>query len=172
MNVIHTTIDKIKIPQRYIPKSLKQKDKLKQKKNLKKSRKLYKKGVYFSRPKVDSFKSKESPHIKKMKKMYNIENIEIPELAKKTKCSEDALNKIIKKGQGAYFSSGSRPNQTAHSWGMARLASSLTGGNASVIDYNELAEGCDSNSKPLILAKKQCKKVGRNCGKNITRKNK
>ena len=38
MNVIHTTIDKIKIPQRYIPKSLKQKDKLNQKKNLIKSR--------------------------------------------------------------------------------------------------------------------------------------
>jgi Mor family transcriptional regulator len=171
MNVIHTTLDKIKIPQRYIPKSLKQKDKLKQKKNLKKSRKLYKKGVYFSRPKVDSFKSKESPHIKKLKKMYNIENIEIPELAKKTKCSEDALNKIIKKGQGAYFSSGSRPNQTAHSWGIARLGSSLTGGNASVVDYNELAEGCHPKSKPLILAKKQCKKVGRNCGKNNTRKN-
>ena len=36
MNVIHTTIDKIKIPQRYIPKSLKQKDKLKQKKKFEK----------------------------------------------------------------------------------------------------------------------------------------
>lgn len=169
MNVLHTNLGNDLIPQRYIPKSLKQKDKIKQRKNLKKSRKLYKKGIYYSRPKVDSFKSKESPHIKNLKKMYSIENIEIPELAKKTQCSEDALNKIIQKGQGAYFSSGSRPNQTGHSWGIARLASSLTGGNASVIDYRELEEGCKPNSKPLVLAKKRCKKVGRNCG---TRKNK
>ena len=83
MNVLHTTLGKDLIPQRYIPKSLKQKDKIKQRKNLKKSRKLYKKGIYYSRPKVDSFKSKESPHIKNLKKMYAIENIEIPELAKK-----------------------------------------------------------------------------------------
>ena len=32
MNVLHTTLGKELIPQRYIPKSLKQKDKIKQKK--------------------------------------------------------------------------------------------------------------------------------------------
>ena len=46
-----------------------------------------------------------------------------------------ALKHITKKGRGAYYSSGSRPNQTAQSWARARLASALTGGNASAVDY-------------------------------------
>ena len=137
-----------------------------------KSRKLYKKGKYFKRPKVNSFKSKKSRHLQHVEKIYGVKNMSIPELSKKTKCSPSALNKIVEKGQGAYYSSGSRPNQTAHSWGVARLASSLTGGNASTIDYNILEEGCQPNSKALRLAKKQCKKLGRTCGKNKTKKNK
>ena len=40
------------------------------------------------------------------------------ELAEKSKCSIDTLKKIINKGEGAYLSSGSRPNQTPHSWDM------------------------------------------------------
>ena len=165
MNNEYANLTKImKVPLRYIPKTLSKKDKLKQKKNLNKSRKLYKKGVYYSRPKVKSFASKETPHIRKLKKMYHVDSVSIPELAKKTRCSEKSLNQIVKKGEGAYFSSGSRPNQTAHSWGFARLASSLTGGNASAIDYKELEEGCKPMSRPLILAKKRCIKIGRNCG--------
>ena len=34
------------------------------------------------------------------------------ELSKKTGCSIKTLKKIVKKGMGAYYSSGSRPNQT------------------------------------------------------------
>ena len=55
---------------------------------------------------------------------------------------------------GAYYSSGSRPNQTPHSWGIARLASSITGGKAASVDYNILEQGCNNNSKALKLAKK------------------
>jgi hypothetical protein len=161
---------KERLPQRYAPKHLTKKDQKKQKKNLAKSRKLYKKGEFYKRPKVKSFKSKKSRHLQHVEKIYGVKNMSIPELAKKTKCSPGSLNKIIEKGQGAYYSSGSRPNQTAHSWGVARLASSLTGGNASTIDYNILEEGCQSNSKALKLAKKQCKKLGRTCGKNKTKK--
>lgn len=75
-------------------------------------------------------------------------------MAKKTGCSKKALLKIIKKGQGAYYSSGSRPNQSAHSWGIARLASAITSGKAAAIDYKILEEGCNQNSKALKLAKK------------------
>ena len=60
---------------------------------------------------------------------------------------------IVKKGQGAYYSSGSRPNQTAHSWG-ARLASAVTGGKSSQIDYHILEKYCKKNSKALRLAKR------------------
>merc|ERR1711991_68647 len=157
---------------RYAPKHLTKKDQKKQKKNLAKSRKLYKKGIYFKRPKVKSFKSKKSRHINNVEKIYGVKNMSIPELSKKTKCTPASLNKIIEKGQGAYYSSGSRPNQSAHSWGVARLASSLTGGNASVIDYHVLEEGCKPDSKALKLAKKQCKKKGGKCGKKKKKKKK
>jgi hypothetical protein len=80
-----------------------------------------------------------------------------PELARATGCSIDALEKIVAKGEGAYFSSGSRPNQSAQSWGYARLASSITSGKAAAVDYNIIEEGC-KNGKALILAKKSRKK--------------
>ena len=158
------------IPLKYAPNKLTRKDKKKQKSMLKKSRKDYKKGKYYTRKKVESYDSKESPHIKNAKRIYNVENMSIPELAKKTSCKQSALSKIVKKGQGAYFSSGSRPNQTAHSWGMARLASSITGGKAAAVDYNILEKGCSKNSKALKLAKKSRKKHG--FGNKATRKTK
>ena len=126
-----------------------------------KSRKLYKKGLYFTRKNVKSFKSKKSPHIIKAEKIYNVDKIGATlELAKATKCSKKALAKIINKGAGAYFSSGSRPNQTAQSWGIARLASAITGGKAAAVDYNILEKGCKVHSKALTLAKKARKKHG------------
>lgn len=164
------TLKKILIPVRYVPKRLSKKDRKKQSRMLKKSRKDYKKGKYYTRKKVKSYDSKESEHIKNAKKIYKVENMSIPELAKKTSCKPSALSKIVKKGQGAYFSSGSRPNQTAHSWGMARLASSITGGKAAAVDYNILEKGCSKNSKALKLAKKSRKKHG--FGNKATRKTK
>jgi hypothetical protein len=83
------------------------------------------------------------------------------ELSVKTGCKISALEKIVKKGEGAYYSSGSRPNQTAESWGIARLASSITGGNASIVDYHILKSGCKKTSKALKLANKTCKKQGK-----------
>ena len=160
----------IKVPIRYVPKILTRKDKKKQSRMLKKSRRDYKKGKYYTRKKVKSYDSKESQHIKTAKIIYNVENMSIFELAKKTSCKPSALNKIVKKGQGAYFSSGSRPNQTAHSWGIARLASSITGGKAAAVDYNILEKGCSKNSKALKLAKKSRKKHG--FGNKATRKTK
>ena len=128
---------------------------------LKKSRKLYQKGQYYTRKNLKSFESKKSNHILTAKKMYNVTKIGATnDLAKKTKCSKESLGKIIKKGEGAYYSSGSRPNQSAHSWGLARLASSLTSGKAAAVDYSILEKGCQKNSKALKLAKKAKQKYG------------
>ena len=140
-------------PKKYVPKNLSKKDKKKQKIMLKLSQKLYNKKKYYIREKVKSFKSKKSQHIIKAEKVYNIKKI-IPnkELSKKTGCSITGLRKIVKKGQGAYYSSGSRPNQTAHSWGRARLASAITGAKSSQIDYHILKKHCKKNSKALRLA--------------------
>lgn len=151
----------MKINLRYLPKRLTRKDRKKQGKELMKSRRLYKKGIYHSRPKVSSFKSKKSSHITKAEKIYNVEKIgATKELSNATGCSKSALAKIINKGAGAYFSSGSRPNQTAQSWGIARLASAITAGKAAAVDYNILEEGCKSNSKALTLAKRARAKHG------------
>ena len=149
------------VPLKYLPKRLTRKDKKKQAKQLKKSRDAYKKGNYIHRKPVKSFKSKKSQHILNAERIYNIKNLALNnELAKKTGCTISALNKIIKKGMGAYYSSGSRPNQTPHSWGIARLASSISGGKAAAVDFNILFEGCSSNSKALKLAKKSRIKNG------------
>ena len=48
--------------------------------------------------------------------------------------SETGREMIIKKGKGAFYSSGSRPNQTPFSWGLARLASVILGGPSRKVD--------------------------------------
>jgi DNA-binding Xre family transcriptional regulator len=151
----------IKIPIRYLPLRLTKKDKHLQLNMLKKSRKLYKKNKYYTRKQVKSYTSKPSKHIINARKIYKVDTI-IPNkrLARATGCSINALNKIVQKGKGAYFSSGSRPNQTAQSWGLARLASSITGGKAAAIDFNILEQGCKHNKKAFLLAKKSKRKYG------------
>ena len=111
----------MKINLRYLPRRLTRKDKKKQAKMLIKSRKMYKKGMYFTRKRVPSFTSKKSKHIINAEKIYKVDKIfPTNELSRKTGCSVKALKKIVEKGQGAYYSSGSRPNQTGQSWGLAR----------------------------------------------------
>jgi len=140
---------------RYLPRRLTKKDRKLESKMLMKSRRLYKKGIYYTRKQVKSFTSKPSKHLAHARKIYKVEKIgATDELAKKTGCSKAALAKIINKGEGAYFSSGSRPNQTGQSWGIARLASAITSGKAAAVDYNILEEGCNPGSKALSLAKK------------------
>jgi len=151
-------MDPLNVPNRYIPKSLTKKDLAKQRRELRKSRKLYKSKKYYTRSRISSFKSRKSRHLKHAEKLYGVHRIApSKELAKKTQCSQETLEKIVNKGRGAYFSSGSRPNQTAESWGIARLASAVTGGNASIVDYHLLHAGCKSSSKALRLARKTCK---------------
>jgi len=143
------------VPLYYVPKNMTKKDKKIIQSELLKSRKNYKNKIYFTRKKVKSFKSKPSKHLLNVKKHYNINTMKVnKELANKTSCSLKSLKKIVNKGRGAYYSSGSRPNQTAESWGLARLASSITGGPASKVDMHILKEGCKKNSKALKLAKK------------------
>jgi hypothetical protein len=79
------------------------------------------------------------------------------DLSVKTGCKISALNQIVKKGEGAYYSSGSRPNQTPQSWGFARLASSLTAGKSAAVDYDILEKGCNHKKKAFILANKSRK---------------
>ena len=151
----------MKINLRYLPKGLTKRDRNIQSRELLKSRRLYRKGQYHTRRKVPSYPKKKSPHITNAENMYHVNKIgATKELAKATGCSTEALAKIINKGEGAYFSSGSRPNQSAQSWGIARLASSITSGKAAAVDFSILEKGCKKKSKALRLAKLAKKKHG------------
>ena len=159
----------MKFPTRYLPSLLTLKDKVKQTRMLQKSKKLYKQGVFYTRKQVSSFKSKPSKHLANARRIYKVQNV-LPntELVKATGCSIDALKKIVNKGEGAYFSSGSRPNQTAQSWGYARLASAITGGKSAAVDYKILEEGCNHRGKAYTLAREAKRKYG--YGQGRTRK--
>jgi hypothetical protein len=159
------------IPKKYLPKNISNKDKKILKNELKRSRKLYKLKKYYSRKPIKSYKNKHSKHLDNLLKIYRLNNVNINNnLSKKTGCSINSLKQIERKGMGAYYSSGSRPNQTAKSWGLARLASSVTGGKSSLIDYTILLKGCNKNSKALKLATKNRKKW--KSSYNLTKRNK
>jgi hypothetical protein len=150
-----------RIPVKYVPRHISSKDKRKQWREVMTSRRLYKRHIYHTRPKLASFASKKSSHVQKAKHMYGVNSISASTaLSKATGCSTAALAKIIRKGEGAYYSSGSRPNQTAQSWGIARLASSITSGKSAAVDFNILQEGCRPGSRALSLAKRARKKHG------------
>jgi hypothetical protein len=153
-----------RITLRYLPKKLTKNDREKQTKMLLKSRKLYKEGKYYIRDQVNSFKSKPSKYVSKARKIYKIPKnkaVSPKTLSKPTKCSKKALEQIVKKGEGAYYSSGSRPNQTAQSWGIARLASAVTAGKAAAVDYSILKKGCKPTSPALKRANIAKKKHNR-----------
>ncbi len=84
------------------------------------------------RPKT-SFKSERSSWARKFEDKYKTK-ISDKKFIYKNIISKTGAEKIIMKGKGAYYSSGSRPNQTAYSWGLARLASVIMGGNARKVD--------------------------------------
>jgi hypothetical protein len=139
---------------RYVPATLTKKDRRKQLSMLANSRNLYKKHKFYTRNKLNSFVSKPSKHILKAQKMYGIDAIRPSrELSRVTGCPMHVLKRIVKKGEGAYYSSGSRPNQTAKSWAYARLASAVSGGKSARVDFH-LVSHCDPKKKAFRLAKK------------------
>lgn len=156
--------EKKKYPKKYIPSYLTKANALTLKKEIDKSQYLYRQKVpkYYIRKKVKSMKIKPSKHIIKAKKIYNIPNMNVnEELSIKTGCSVEGLSMMMKKGQGAYFS-GSRPGQTPTSWGYARLASAISGGKASAVDFHILRDHCNhKTSKAYKLALQAKKKHGK-----------
>lgn len=120
------------LPKHY-SSGLSHKDKKKQLRSLKKSKKAYKSGKYVSRPKLKSFKSKKSSWTQKFHKKYpDVKSIK--QISDATGIPKKALSQVKRKGMGAYYSSGSRPNQTAESWGMGRMYSYILGGPTRKVD--------------------------------------
>ena len=75
------------------------------------------------------FNKKYGKELDKMKGGRSKRNI-----AKVTGIPFKAIDEVFKKGEGAYFSSGSRANQTPQSWAYARVYSYILGGGARKTD--------------------------------------
>ena len=154
---------KIRVPMRYVPRALSRNDRSRQIAMLKRSRRLYKRGKFYGRTtKLRSYPHVASKHTDVARRMYHVDRV-VPNaaLAAATQCSVGSLRQIVKKGEGAFYSSGSRPNQTSQSWGYARLASAITGGKAAAVDYAILENGCKPHSRALRLARTVRKGVAR-----------
>lgn len=126
-----------KFYKKYVPKSLSKADKKKQIKSIAKGTK---------RPKVKSVKSKPSSWTEKFHKKYGKKSLEwiYKNIIKKPQAQQ-----ILRKGRAAYYTSGSRPNQTPQSWARARLYSVIMGGAARRVDKKEWTEG--KITKPLSV---------------------
>jgi len=111
------------LKQNYVPKTLTKEDKAKQVKSIKEKT---------DRPKVDSFKSKRSGWVKKFEDKYGYKINNFSRISKEI-ISRTGIDEIMSKGRGAYYS-GSRPNQTAQSWALSRLASVIMNGKARGVD--------------------------------------
>ena len=120
------------IPKQYLPDTLKGKDRQKQIKSIFEKK---------ERP-TTKVKSKKSNWTNLFSKKYGKELDEMKgkrskkNIAKVTGIPFKAIDEVYKKGEGAYYSSGSRPNQTPMSWGRARLASVILNGPSRRIDKN------------------------------------
>ena len=115
------------INKKYVPDSLSSSDKTKQIKSIK---------AKTDRPILKSAKTKRSSHVVNFENKYGYKINELTKVYKNI-LSKVGVDKIIDKGMGAYYSSGSRPNVSARAWAYARLASVIMNGGARRVDINE-----------------------------------
>jgi len=107
----------------YVPDSLSEADKKKQEKSIKEGK---------DRPKVE-YKTRRSSHVVAFEKKYKTKITDKAFISKNI-ISSTGIDKILDKGYGAYYSSGSRPNVSKEQWAYARLASVIMNGAARKVD--------------------------------------
>ena len=119
------------IPKRYIPDSLTPAERRKQIKSIFEGKKRPETKVRTRRSShTVKFNKQYGERLDKMKGGRSVKNI-----AKITGLPFKALKEVFEKGEAAYYSAGSRPNQTAQSWAYGRLYSYILGeGGARNID--------------------------------------
>ena len=112
------------IPKRYLPDTLKGKERQAQIKSILEGKKRPQTRVKGRKSTFTTkFSEKYGKELDKMKGGRSKKNI-----AKITGIPFKALDDVYKKGEGAYFSGGSRPNQTKDSWARARMYGYIMGG--------------------------------------------
>lgn len=127
------------IPNKYVPDYLSKEDKIKARKNIIESRENYKKGMFTPRIKLKSAKTRKSNWTTKFKSKYgDLNKDQIVDLlqSKGAINADEAIEAILKKGKGAYYSGGSRPIQSSFSWAWGRVYSVLMGGHSRKVDIN------------------------------------
>lgn len=111
------------VPKRYLPDTLSKADRQKQIKSIFEGK---------DRPKVDT-KSRKSSYTVDFNKRYGkrLDEMDggksVKNISKVVGLPFKALKEVFERGEGAYYSSGSRPNQTASSWAYGRLYSYILG---------------------------------------------
>ena len=109
-----------------------------QKMYIRRSHRESEKGVYRVRPTPKSYKQKPSRHVVDFKRIYGVSTKNTKKISVLTGVTASKQKKVLSKGSGAYFSSGSRPGQTPSSWAYARLSSVLLGRDACKTDEHIL----------------------------------
>jgi hypothetical protein len=113
----------MKLPKKYVPDSLTEKEKREQIKSIKEKR---------DRPNQEK-KTKRSSHTIAFEKKYGT-TIMDDAFIEKNIISKAGKDLILKKGVGAYYNAGSRPFVSVGQWSRARLASVIMGGKAREVD--------------------------------------
>ena len=108
---------------KYVPDSLSKSNKAKQIKSIKEGK---------DRPNVE-YKTRRSSYVVSFEKKYKVPITDLQYIYKNI-ISKTGVDKILEKGQGAYYSAGSRPNVSKEQWAFARLASVIMGGKARDVD--------------------------------------
>lgn len=109
---------------KYIPSYLTAADAKRQRRSIRRGK---------NRPKLKSAKTRRSSWAVKYEKKYGRPVSDLGFVYKNI-LSKAGVKKVLDKGRAAYYTSGSRPNQTQHSWAYARLASVIMGGPARRVD--------------------------------------
>lgn len=125
------------LPKKYVPKSLTPSQKQKQVESIREKR---------NRPKLKGVKTRKSKWTTKAEKYFKGDT-SLSNISKTLGVSKTGLLKIIIKGEGAYYSAGSRPNVSARQWGYVRMFSVLFGGKAR---YNQDKDIVEKYKIPLL----------------------
>ena len=112
------------IPKRYLPDTLSKADRQKQIKSIFEKKERPKTKVKERKSSwTTKFDKKYGEELDAMKGKRSKKNV-----AKITGIPLKAIDEVYKKGEGAFYSSGSRPNQTASSWARGRIYAYIMGG--------------------------------------------
>lgn len=113
-----------RVRKKYVPAYLTRRDATRQEQSIQQGK---------DRPRLKSAKSRRSSWAKRFEKKYGRKITDLAFINKQI-LRKPGTDGVLAKGRAAYYTSGSRPNQTQHSWAYARLASVIMGGGARKVD--------------------------------------